>query len=248
MRKVLIFCLVLVILAAGALLAAPRFIDPGWYRDAISVELQRATGRQVVIAGPLALNLLPTPSLIATDVRVANPAGATVPDLLRARRIEARLAVAPLLGGKLALRSLTLIDPVLDLESLPVAPSVAVERLAISNGTILGAGGPIDHLDLAASIADAAGPANATGSLTVRGTRLDFELDIDRIGERIPFHLALGLPAASARLRLRQDNRRGPGEAGRRGFLRPRPAGRPTRATGAGKALYRHRDSRRRQR
>ena len=202
MHKVLIFCLALIVLAVGALFAAPRFIDPGWYRDAISTELQRATGRQVVIAGPLALSLLPTPSLVASDVRIANPPGSALPDLLRARHVEAHLAMAPLLGGTLALRSLTLVDPVLDLESLPAAPSIAVERLAVRNGTVLGAGEPIDHLDLAANVANAAGPASAKGSLTLRGKGLDFTLDLDRLGELMPFQLALRLPSASAHLQL----------------------------------------------
>ena len=101
MRKVLILGIALVILATGALFLAPRFIDPGWYRDAITVELQRLTGRDTAIAGPLVLTLLPNPGLIAEDVRLANPAGAAVPDMLRAKRIDARLALLPLLSGKL---------------------------------------------------------------------------------------------------------------------------------------------------
>ena len=103
MRKVLILGVALLVLATGALFLAPRFIDPGWYRDAITVELRRLTGREIVIAGPLVLSLLPNPGLIAEDVRLANPAGTAVPDMLRATRIDARLALlrsTALLTGK----------------------------------------------------------------------------------------------------------------------------------------------------
>jgi AsmA family len=200
LRKVLIVCATLLVLAAGALVAAPHFIDLDWYRGTITAELRRTTGQPVAIAGPLDLSLLPTPRLSAAAISIANPAGAALPDLLRATRVEAQLALAPLLAGKLVFRSLTLVDPVLDREHLPSAPGFALERLAIVNGTILG-GERIDGLNVTASIVDAAGPARAVGSLSLRGTRFAFELDIDRIAERMPFRLALDMPSA-ARLLL----------------------------------------------
>ncbi|HEX3499447.1 MAG TPA: AsmA family protein [Stellaceae bacterium] len=200
MRKALIVCITLLVLAAAALLAAPRFIDLDWYRGTITAELRRTTGLPVEVAGPLSLSLLPTPRLSAAAIRIANPAGAAVPDLLRATSVEVRLAVAPLLTGKLVFRSLTLVDPVLDRTHLPrTPPDFALERLAIVNGTILGgtipSGERIDGLALTASLADSGGPAHAAGGLTLRGTHVDFELDIDRIAERMPFRLALDLPA-----------------------------------------------------
>jgi uncharacterized protein involved in outer membrane biogenesis len=239
LRKVLILGIGLLVLATGALFLAPRFVDPGWYRDAITVELRRITGREIAIAGPLVLTLLPNPGLIAEDVRLANPAGAAVPDMLRATRIDARLALMPLLTGKLVLRSLTLIDPILDLERLAdgstnwrfarqvpgeagrkassrkqdaaerAAPTIAIGQIAIANGTVLYRSGGveerIDKLDLEASAQDVAGPAHAAGRLMARGARLDFELDIDRIAERMPLRLALALPAPGARVQLAGD-------------------------------------------
>jgi hypothetical protein len=197
LRKVLIVCLALLVLVAAALLAAPRFIDLDWYRGTITAELRRTTGLPVEVAGPLSLSLLPTPHLSAAAIRIANPAGAAVPDLLRATRIEAGLALAPLLTGKLVFRSLTLIDPVLDRAHLPGAPpDFALERLTIVNGTILG-GERIDGLALSANLAEAGGPAHAAGGLTLRGAHVGFELDIDRIAERMPFRLALDLPEAA---------------------------------------------------
>ncbi len=84
----------------------------------------------------------------------------------------------------------------LDPAHLPRAPDFALERLAIVNGTILGRE-RVDGLDVTASLADAAGPAHAAGGLSLRGARFGFELDIDRIAERMPFRLALAMPASA---------------------------------------------------
>lgn len=227
MRRLATLVAALLVVALGALLVAPRFVDPDRYREAITVALASTTGRQVTIAGPLAFTLLPVPSLSAADVRVANEPGAARPEMLRAAHVEARLAWMPLLGGRLVLRSLIVADPVLDLEALPLGaaprtpppnqqaaqpagasrtarpsePVIAIERLAITNGTILGRE-PIKDIELDAGMADAGGPAHGAGRLTLRGARLGFDLDVDRIGERTPFRLALRLPAASAQLAL----------------------------------------------
>ncbi len=119
MRKLLIGAVVVIVLALGALAAAPRFVDPGAYRDLVTASLRRATGRDIAIDGPLDLTLLPTPSLTAHDVRVPNPPGMARPDLLRIGGLELRLAVAPLLTGRIVLQSVTMADPELDIERLP---------------------------------------------------------------------------------------------------------------------------------
>jgi uncharacterized protein involved in outer membrane biogenesis len=106
------------VLVVGALVAAPHFVDPAHFRTAIAAGLRRVTGREVVIAGPIRLSFLPVPTLSAGDVRVANPAGAAEPDLLRIATADLRLAIPPLLTGRLVLRSVILTDPVLDLERL----------------------------------------------------------------------------------------------------------------------------------
>lgn len=118
LRRVLIGFAILVALSLGALAVAPRFIAPGQYREIIAAGLRRATGRDVAIDGPITLSLLPVPTLSAGDVRFANPAGASDPDLLRIASLELRLGVAPLLTGHLVLRSVTLTDPILDVERL----------------------------------------------------------------------------------------------------------------------------------
>jgi uncharacterized protein involved in outer membrane biogenesis len=117
-RKVLIGFLVLVVLTVGALAVAPSFVDPEASRDLVLAALRRITGLEVTIEGPLAFALLPVPSLTARDVRVANPPGAGERDLIHIGDLELRVAVAPLLAGRLVFRSVTMADPELDLERL----------------------------------------------------------------------------------------------------------------------------------
>ena len=50
--------------------------------------------------------------------RLANAEGATFPDLARVRAVRAHLLLGPLFSGRLEIESLTLVDPVLELERL----------------------------------------------------------------------------------------------------------------------------------
>ncbi len=119
LRKVAIgLALILVLLVAG-LLAAPYFVGLDRLKPIVASQIEQRTGRALDIAGPLRLALLPTPSIGARDVRLGNPAGAAVPDMLRARAVDVKLAFWPLLIGRIEIRSATLVDPEVDIERLP---------------------------------------------------------------------------------------------------------------------------------
>src|SRR5262249_17802635 len=116
LRKVLIGFPVLLALVAAALAAAPVLVDPEAYRGIVTASLRDALGHEVAIDGPLELTLLPRPSLAARDLRIANPRGSAEPVLPRVGGMELRLAVAPLLAGRLVFAGVTMADPILDLE------------------------------------------------------------------------------------------------------------------------------------
>ena len=67
------------------LLVAPLFIDVSAYRDQVVAEVKKATGRDLVLGGPISLRLLPTPTVRAEDVKVYNLAGSKNPDIRRQR-------------------------------------------------------------------------------------------------------------------------------------------------------------------
>lgn len=227
MTRVLIGAAVALIVVVGAALAAPSFIDWNQYRDQIATRVEEAVGRAVVIAGDVDFHLLPSPSLSASQVRIANPAGASSPALLQLGSLEIRVAFAPLLRGDILVRSLVLQDPVFDLEMLAdgrpnwsVAASgqrsrLSVESLArssdlkidtfvVRNGTLTfrnAAAGTLERVTgVNANVTARAlnGPFLADGTFAYRGVPARFALNSGAVVENRPVALRLELTLAES--------------------------------------------------
>ena len=168
----LLFCF----LAIAALIVAPSFIDWNAYRGELAALLSQAAGRQVSIGGNLEMAILPAPHLKAREVRIANIPGAAEPELAYVGEILMEVAPGPFFGGQIAVSSLLLVDPVINLETMsdgrvnwdiagaggpPMAGGQGVpagkpalplqfsfERVAIANGRLTwrGAGGHVQEL------------------------------------------------------------------------------------------------------
>lgn len=108
--------LLLVCVLAIAIL--PVVIDWNDYKSTISAEVKKATGRDLVIAGDISLDIFPTPTLMAERVSLSNVEGAQSPDLVSLRSVEVRIALAPLLGGNVRVETVRLIEPQVFLEVL----------------------------------------------------------------------------------------------------------------------------------
>jgi uncharacterized protein involved in outer membrane biogenesis len=108
-----LFVVLLPILVVAFMVA--RF-DPNRYAPAIVAAISQATGRQVTLAGPITMTLSLTPVIEASDVRFSNPPGFADPDLLTLRRVEARIALFPLLSHRLNILQLVLVNPHIILE------------------------------------------------------------------------------------------------------------------------------------
>ncbi|MBC7906075.1 MAG: AsmA family protein [Rhodospirillaceae bacterium] len=98
--------------------AVPALIDWSRYKDQIIARAERATGRPVTISGPISLRLLPSPAMSAKGLAVGNPPG-TEGQLATAESLRLRLALLPLLVGRVEITSLELDRPVLRLARLP---------------------------------------------------------------------------------------------------------------------------------
>lgn len=118
MRKVVYAVLGLMVLLAAAAIVLPLVIDLNAYKSQVSAYLKAMTGRDLVIAGNIELSLLPAPMVAVNDVRLANVAGAAVPHIVRLESAKARIALWPLLRGKIRINSLIFVDPVVELEIL----------------------------------------------------------------------------------------------------------------------------------
>jgi uncharacterized protein involved in outer membrane biogenesis len=119
LRKAAVGLAILAILVLAGLVAAPYLINLDYLKAEIASKVHERTGRTLTIAGPIRLALLPTPAVDARDVRLANPPGAVVRDMVRLRAVEVKLAFWPLLTGRIEVRSAELVEPDIDVERLP---------------------------------------------------------------------------------------------------------------------------------
>jgi uncharacterized protein involved in outer membrane biogenesis len=112
-----------VAIVLAALLVVPAVVDWTSYRQGLESQLERAIGRKVALDGGISLSLLPAPSFVALDVRLADP------DLqVSASRLELRPRLLPLLDGRLEIASLVLHDP--DVRLAGAVPATAKAPVA----------------------------------------------------------------------------------------------------------------------
>ncbi|MBY0336220.1 MAG: AsmA family protein, partial [Acetobacteraceae bacterium] len=106
------------LIAAGALLLGlpllavaglALFLDADSLRPRVVAAVEGATGRRFVLDR---LHLTPAlaPTVVAEGVRLGNVEGGSAPDMLRARRAEIRLALLPLLSGRVELHRIAVED------------------------------------------------------------------------------------------------------------------------------------------
>lgn len=116
-RKILLAIPVLLVLVLIGVVVVLKSMDFNAYRDQISEEVRKATGRQFSIDGDLDLALSLNPALTVNDVRLGNAPWGMRPDMLRVGRLEAQVALLPLLFGDIQVQRLVLIDTDLMLET-----------------------------------------------------------------------------------------------------------------------------------
>ena len=73
-------------------------VDTGKIRDMLSEQVQKATGRALVINGDLNLAISLRPSVIANDVTFANAEWGSSPSMVSLSRLEVGLDLVPLVG------------------------------------------------------------------------------------------------------------------------------------------------------
>ena len=147
-------------LLIAALLAAPLFIDVAAYKPEIVAQVKRATGRDVVIEGPIRLSLLPTPAVALDGVKFFNLPGSKNPDMVEVKSVVVKPVLLALLWGEVEPGEVTLVEPKIVLEinaqgkpNWEFTPSVAeavpaaakpaspkplsLGRLTVENGTLI---------------------------------------------------------------------------------------------------------------
>lgn len=105
--------IVVPIAAAGAFLLS---FDPNAYKGQIEAAAAQATGRQVTIAGPLAVKFSLIPTITAQNVTLANIPGGSAPAMVQVASIETRIALLPLLHHAIDIEALILRHPTILME------------------------------------------------------------------------------------------------------------------------------------
>jgi AsmA protein len=123
--------LVLAVWAAAAFLVKPEAL-----RELVVEQARGALGREVQL-GELDLDLFPAPAIRAASISVDGGANEPSP-LLEAKEVRLRIAVLPLLGGRIVLSSVELREPAIQLpvdeDGLPRAPELGPAGGAPSDG------------------------------------------------------------------------------------------------------------------
>lgn len=193
-------------LVALPVAAAAVFVltfDANAYKARIIDAARHATGRELVLAGPLSLSRSLHPTIEAQDVAFANMAGGSRPQMLSIGRMRAQVALLPLLQRRVEIESVTLVQPDILIETdaagrgnwvfaRPVsAPSAApsppasrteidLHRVRVENGRLTwrdGATGQSVLVDLPAVDAELGNrPVHASAALDYAG--LPFALDL----------------------------------------------------------------------
>src|SRR5690606_6011010 len=101
-----------------AVLVAPLLIDWNAFKPRLAAAVEEATGRQLEIDGDLRLSLLPSPTLSAEGARLANIEGGSQQPMISLEALEVHVALAPLVGGDLRVKSIALVEPAILLERL----------------------------------------------------------------------------------------------------------------------------------
>jgi uncharacterized protein involved in outer membrane biogenesis len=109
--------LVVVVVAVVALVIVVATMDLGRFKGYAEEAAMNATGRKLTIDGELHLSLFPTPTLSAEKVRFANAAWGSSPDMVKVEKVEARVALMPLLSQDIVVERLVLMSPEILLET-----------------------------------------------------------------------------------------------------------------------------------
>ncbi|MEO8741349.1 MAG: AsmA family protein [Casimicrobiaceae bacterium] len=106
----------LLLLLIGVAIAI-KTIDVNTFLGPIQNRVRDATGRDLAIKGGIEIKLSLEPKVVLQDVTLSNAPWATSPQMIAAKRVEVQMALLPLLHRDFQVRTLSLIEPVIALET-----------------------------------------------------------------------------------------------------------------------------------
>lgn len=200
--RTLVLLLLLLVLAIPVVgLVGLWAIDAGYWRGAISRHVEAATGRRLEMTGPLTIDWGMQTTIALEGLKLANASWAAAPTMLDVPRLELQARLLSLLGGRPEIERLSVIRPILELETaadgrqswnlatLPTpgdeAASAIVREVTIENGTIryLGAGsGQVTTIKVARGV--------LTGDATGDSAAIDVNGELEGVAAGLSGRLA----------------------------------------------------------
>jgi AsmA protein len=102
----------IVVLIAGLFFVAPMFISADDVRSELFARVEQMTGYRLRVSGPLDITVFPSLALVAEDVGIAQPTAAGDKEFATANKVRFDLLLTGLLQGKVRVREVTLVNPV----------------------------------------------------------------------------------------------------------------------------------------
>ncbi|MCD6035171.1 MAG: hypothetical protein K0R63_912 [Rickettsiales bacterium] len=118
MKKLFVLLLVLGFAAGGFIYIAPMFGDAEGYKARFIEEIRNTTGLEPEVQGDVTTSMFFTPKIIIHDIILHAPDDRFTQDLIVAPTVEIKASLIPFLMGKVAISSVTLHNPSINIEVL----------------------------------------------------------------------------------------------------------------------------------
>lgn len=116
MRTFIKLVFFLVIIAIAGLIAIPFVVDPNDYKQEISSQVEKATGRTLTLDGDIELSVFPWIALELGPLSLSNATGFKADNFAKVQAAEIRIKLMPLLNKQLEMDTVILDGLVLNLE------------------------------------------------------------------------------------------------------------------------------------
>jgi hypothetical protein len=115
-KKITLAAVLMIVVLIIALYGFLSFYDLNKFKPMIARAVREATGRELTVTGDIKFELGLRPTLVVDGVRFQNATWSATPDLARLKRLEAQIAVFPVITGKFDFARLVLVEPAVIVE------------------------------------------------------------------------------------------------------------------------------------
>jgi AsmA protein len=214
----------IVIIGAIAVFLGPLFISTDDLRDSLLAQVESTTGYRLRVSGPVQVSLFPSLDLVAEDVGLAQGGAIDGTEMARAKSLRFGLQLSALLGGKVQMTEITLVNPVIAVPNagkqgggersaggapgpaMTALKALSLDKLSIKNGTLIlpgpdgTPGKRIEALDLEAALPSSDASLSFDLKVLIDGDRFAATGSVGGFGQfldgaAVPVSLALDAPS-----------------------------------------------------